>query len=299
MKIRIETEGTYQSGLGHLTRMHILEAELTKKFQAHVSIVTTPHPYDGEDLFIIDMATEQDALIRAAKIVGNRYAGNLPNAKIVFFKNDDTWTIPRPEALDLIIEDGFDNAIIDKIFRNSATPEFKEEIKYIFINQGGSDPWGITPRIVYAIKSLQAGYTPLVVMGRATHVITMYQVANAGQYYHDISQDEMYALMYASDVAITAPGQTFAELTAMSVPSIIIGHHERHGRIGLELHEKRAAIYLGTGPEMQDAVLVEEIVNALESMHSSTKRKEYVDSAQRVVNINGIDNIVEMIERIL
>jgi spore coat polysaccharide biosynthesis predicted glycosyltransferase SpsG len=176
---------------------------------------------------------------------------------------------------------------------------FNEEIKYIFINQGGSDPWGITPRIICAIQSLHANYTPLVVMGRATHIITMYQVARSGQYYHDISQDEMYALMYATDVAITAPGQTFAELTAMSVPSIIIGHHERHGRVGLELHEKKAAIYLGTGPEMQDARLVEEIVNALESMHSVEKRKEYVDNAQRVVNINGVDKIVEMIERIL
>jgi hypothetical protein len=50
---------------------------------------------------------------------------------------------------------------------------------------------------------------------------------------------------------------------------------------------------------MWDARLVEEIVNALENMHSSTKRKEYVDNAQRVVNVNGVDNIVEMIEGIL
>jgi spore coat polysaccharide biosynthesis predicted glycosyltransferase SpsG len=268
--------------------MQILGAELAKKFQAYVDIVTTPQPHDDADLVIIDVATEEEAFTRTAKA-----RLEFLDAKFVFFKNDSSWVKPR--VVDLVIEDGFNNVIIDPIFRNPAKPEFKEEIKCIFINQGGSDPWGVTPRIVYAIRSLQVGYTPLVVMGRATHVITMYQVARSGQYYHDISQDEMYALMYAADVAITAPGQTFAELTAMSVPSIVIGHHERHDRIGMELMAERAAIYLGIGPEMQDAMLVEDIVNALESIHSVEKRKEYVDNAQRVVNINGVDKIVEMI----
>jgi spore coat polysaccharide biosynthesis predicted glycosyltransferase SpsG len=272
--------------------MQTLGAELAKKFQAHVDIVTTSQPSDGVDLIIVDVATEEEAHTRTAKA-----RLEFLDAKIVFFKNDSNWVKPR--MVDLVIEDGFNNVIIDKIFRNPAAPEFNEEIKYIFINQGGSDPWGITPRIIYAIKSLQAGYTPLVVMGPATHVITMYQVARAGQYYHDVSQDEMYALMYAADVAITAPGQTFAELTAMSVPSIIIGHHERHDNIGMELMLEKAAVYLGTGPEMQDATLVESITNALENMHSSVKRKEYVDNAQRVVNIDGIDKVVEMIGELL
>jgi spore coat polysaccharide biosynthesis predicted glycosyltransferase SpsG len=272
--------------------MQTLGAELAKKFQAHVDIVTTSQPSDGVDLIIVDVATEEEAHTRIGKA-----RLDLLDPIIVFFKNDSSWV--EPKMVDLIIEDGFNNTIIDKIFRNPAAPEFNEEIKYIFINQGGSDPWGITPRIIYAIKSLQAGYTPLVVMGPATHIITMYQVARAGQYYHDVSQDEMYALMYAADVAITAPGQTFAELTAMSVPSIIIGHHERHGRIGMELMLEKAAVYLGIGPEMQDATLVESITNALENMHSSAKRKEYIDNAQRVVNINGVDRVVEMIGELL
>jgi hypothetical protein len=80
--------------------MQILGAELEKKFQAH----------DGADLIIVDMAAKDVAFSRTIKA-----SDEFPDAKIVFFKNDDTWVIPRgiKGKVDLIIEDGFNNVIID------------------------------------------------------------------------------------------------------------------------------------------------------------------------------------------
>jgi spore coat polysaccharide biosynthesis predicted glycosyltransferase SpsG len=300
MKIRIETEGNYQSGLGHLVRMQTLATELAEKCLADVNVVTTPRAYYHEDLVVVDMATEDKAIAKAM-----RARSELPNAKIVLFKNDDRWS--EILGVDLFIPVGFDNVILNKVFRHFNRDKLNTEVSIIFINQGGSDPWGVTPRVLHAIEYLSVDYTIFIIMGNATHEMTLQQVTcfskysqlAAGVVYYDLSPEDMAAVMGKSDLAITAPGQTFAELTAMSVPSIIIGHHAQHDKIGMELHRKGVALYLGVGPELRDVELLDGIKGALKIMNSPSRRKDYVDDARRVVNTHGVDKVIEMIEEIL
>ena len=307
MKIRIETVGGYSSGLGHITRMRVLAKELIEKHKAEVEVVTDYKPFKQEDIVIVDVDTEYEALSRVYTI-----RENLPKAKIIVFRNGDinismgTITFGGTRLdVNSIIEPTFDNVILDKCFRRGRHPyeTLKDNIKFIFLNQGGSDPWGIAPRILHVLDLLRVRSTILVVVGSATHDLTVKQIKAFGNVhndlpvvvYYDEPPIELKDLMSYSDVAITAPGQTFAELTAMSVPSIVIGHHEMHGRISRELGDKKAAIDLGVGVGMTDEELVYKLGSALGIMKSLKTRKNFVNNARKLININGIDKIIEYI----
>lgn len=304
MKIRIETIGTHHSGLGHVTRMQTLALELTKELGTVVEIVDQKdyEEFDCEDLVIVDVDTEEDAVFRIRKV-----RKNLPNTKIVLFKNDDGWG--DVEDVELVILPEFCRPIISPAFRNFYRTHLNPEISSIFVNQGGSDPWGLTPRILGVLGFLKVPFTIFTVLGRGIHEITKEQVVRFmscrtvnvhGIVYYDLNQKDMATIMEASDLAITAPGQTFVELVAMSVPTIIIGHHDRHAVVGNLIRKNAASMYLGVGPTMKDIELLTSIEASLKIMSSHFFRKTIVKNAHRLVNTQkGIEGIIKDIVGIL
>ncbi len=295
MKIRIETIGSNSSGLGHLVRMNTLAQELRKTLHIDVSLMTTLGSYYDEDIVLVDVDRED-----LAKHKVRRIRRDLPTAKVVVFKNDDTWDDKMD--VDLTIRPDFSNVILEEVFREFEDINVGEEIKTILVTQGGSDPWGVSSRVLHTLEYLSVGATVFTVMGVATHPLTLQRVLYfsersllRGFIFHNLSIEDMADVICSTDLAITAPGQTYAELTAMSVPCIIIGHHERHEKIGKELQDKGAAVYLGIGPKMTDAKLVESVKNTLKVISPYKKRQSLMEGARNVVNKNGIYKVIEQI----
>lgn len=306
MKIRIETVSGYDSGLGHTTRMNILAIELRSKYNAEVNIYTELGGEVGEQLAIIDIDTYSETMNRIYNI---RKSTPNPHIPIIVFKNgvDEEWAKIHMST-EYIIVPSFVNIILDACFRKGRNKydKFRDDIKIIFLNQGGSDPWGLAPRILHILDLLFVRSLIYVIVGKATHDLTMQQILSFQKstrlnmiVEYNIEPVEMCQMMKWSDLAITAPGQTFAELTAMSVPSIIIGHHKRHGSLSREIAYRKAAIDLGVGTTMKDEELVRGLSRALNIMEPLKQRMEYVKKASKLVDVNGIDRVTKYIEGVL
>jgi spore coat polysaccharide biosynthesis predicted glycosyltransferase SpsG len=205
--------------------------------------------------------------------------------------------------IDCVMELTFDNVILDRCFRINSERRVNKSIDTIFLNQGGSDPWGLSPRILYALDLLHIRTPIVVVIGEATHQLTYKQILSCNKT-TDLNLDIVYnaptvivvECMLSSDLAITAPGQTFAELSSLCVPSIVIGHHSRHAKISKEIASAKAGIDLGVGVTMKDFDLVSNLAVALKAMRGHEQREMYATNAKAMINVHGVDQITKIIK---
>ncbi len=169
----------------------------------------------------------------------------------------------------------------------------------IFVNQGGSDPYGLTIKIIKGLERLNLKQKVIVVLGPALlpqhkkEIETLKpNLRNSYQFEWNISQKRMYLLMLESDVAITAAGNTLYELAIFGVPSIVVCHHERHNMVANKFEDKKSAINLGIGSDLPDNVIAKEVETLL-----SSKEKRWLLShnIKKIVDGFGSKRVTEKI----
>ena len=154
----------------------------------------------------------------------------------------------------------------------SFTPvRIERDVRAIFINQGGSDPFGLTAKILAAIGPLELHQQIRVVMGGALQEChqksletLMRDLPGNYRFHFNIPQKEMYSIMQESDMAISAAGNTLYELAFLGVPTLIISHHDKHDRVARAFHEAGAAVNMGLGPAMTTAQIERDVSSFLQ-----------------------------------
>ena len=298
--ILIETVGSYNSGLGHLTRMNVLKDELVNSLDPLCAVVISDGSTDrtsGYDLAIIDVDSEREALLRVESIKTLS-----PETKIILLRNDTYWS-KKVEGVDEIITTGWSNVILHPAFREFERQQWNENIEHIVVFQGGSDPWGIAPRILYALDLLLVEARVSVIVGSAISDLTLSQINSfkeytklRGEVYYDLTQEGMAAVLATSDLVIMPPGQSWAEATAMEVPAVFIGHHDRHLRVMIDIIYYEAAYMLGVGPELKDVELLEGLNAGINFFSNVSVRREIVENAGKIVDKEGINKIMEIVK---
>lgn len=141
------------------------------------------------------------------------------------------------------------------------------EVKTIFVTQGGTDPFRLTAKIVRALGKPFIGARVIVVVGggfTADHYDELDRLRKglsfSFEFHEDISQQKMVELMVESDMALAAAGNTLYELTALGVPTLVIGHHQRQDEVARAFEQAGAVRNLGIGKflsekRIRDAVL--------------------------------------------
>jgi len=171
--------------------------------------------------------------------------------------------------------------------------------KTIFVNQGGSDPFGLTAKIIRALKPLDLKQRVIVVVGPAIssdHKKELEslepELKNNYQFECGVTQKRMHKIMSESDLAITAAGNALYELAIFGVPSIVICHHERHNAVAQKFAEKGAVINLGVGTGL-DPYVISEAVNKL--LQSKEKRLELSANMKKIVDGLGSKRVAEKV----
>jgi len=148
---------------------------------------------------------------------------------------------------------------------------FNKMVKRIFLNQGGSDPYGLVIKILKALEGLCISQEVSVVIGGAfkeRHKKMLEQLKRSlkGRYnfYSDLSQDEFYKLLKGVDLAISAAGNTMYELAYLGIPTVIISHHKRHDAAARAFEKKGVAINAGIGTRLTITQISEKIARSLE-----------------------------------
>ena len=157
-----------------------------------------------------------------------------------------------------------------------------EEAKTIFVNQGGSDPFGLTAKILRGLELLELPQEIVVVVGSAVTDAHRRELKAIGEearnsysFAWGVTPKEMREIMDRSDLAITAAGNTLYELAIFGVPSIIVSHHERHLAVAERFAELGAGVNLGIGsllPEAEIARAVERLLGSREERQALSDR---------------------------
>lgn len=129
-----------------------------------------------------------------------------------------------------------------------------EQVETIFVNQGGTDPFGLTAKTLRALIKSDVQARTIVVVGgglTARHYDELDNLKkglrSVFEFYKDVSQQQMIELMAESDMAIAAAGNTLYELTALGVPTLVISHHQRQDYVARAFERAGAARSLGIG----------------------------------------------------
>ena len=177
-----------------------------------------------------------------------------------------------------------------------------ETCQTIFVNQGGSDPFGLTAKIIKALELLDLKQKVIVVVGHAMshdHKRELEflepRLKNFYQFEWSITQERMHQLMSESDVAITAAGNTLYELAVFGVPAITVCHHEKHDLVAQKFAEKNAAVNLGIGAKLEIHIIAD-VVNKL--LCSKEKRAELSANIKKIVDGLGSKRVAEEVLRI-
>jgi UDP-2,4-diacetamido-2,4,6-trideoxy-beta-L-altropyranose hydrolase len=132
--------------------------------------------------------------------------------------------------------------------------EIPDRVRSIFVNQGGSDPFGLTARILRGLELLDLPQEIVVVVGNAVPEGHREELRALGEgarnsysFAWGVPPREMYDIMERSDLAVTAAGNTLYELALFGVPSLIVCHHERHQAVAEGFAARGAAVNLGIG----------------------------------------------------
>lgn len=145
------------------------------------------------------------------------------------------------------------------------------ECRSIFVNQGGSDPFSLTVKILKSLELLQLSQTIQVVLGDAIadnlreEILSMQEhLTNDYIFSWGIPHEQMLEIMAASDFAITAAGNTLYELALFGIPSVTICHHERHQAVAEAFARKGSVINLGIGTQLDEQMIASTVCRLLD-----------------------------------
>ncbi|MBI9014621.1 MAG: UDP-2,4-diacetamido-2,4,6-trideoxy-beta-L-altropyranose hydrolase [Clostridiales bacterium] len=158
--------------------------------------------------------------------------GIVVNPSILINTND----YPQSKERDYLL--GLKYIILRNAFNNSKRLTINKEVKRVMITLGGSDIRNLTRLVIHEISTKYPKIIFDVVIGKAYEnfdEIKNYDYSNI-KYHLDLSAEEMKGKMLASDLVITAAGQTIFELLATETPFIPIkvAENQKKNMIGLK-----------------------------------------------------------------
>lgn len=331
-KIAIRADGGSQIGMGHIMRTLVLAKELADTNDVfYVCRIDKPHSdkysygiekikKEGFKVVTIDENNltselekiEADCLITDSYDVDNNYfiktknlfkiTGYFDDMNLYYFDvdfiinqniNAEDLKYNTDKRTKLLLGTSF--VLLRKEFRETKTKILKENVNNILITLGGSDFYNYTGRILEFI--IEVEYRFHVVVGPSfNHVDKLKDYENK---YNNIKlyfNANMKGLMDKCDIAISACGSTLYELAACGVPTIGVVTAENQIAIASKMEQKETIINLGNIENLN----INKLVNEIEKLSCNlNKRRELNINQSMVVNKNGVENLCNIINRML
>lgn len=165
-----------------------------------------------------------------------------------------------------------------------------QKVRRCLILAGGVDSRGVIPTLAKAALACLPAVR-LDIVGGSTEVWLDHKSADIRVHPH-LSAEEMRDLMTASDLAISAAGQTIYELARCGCPAVLVGIAENQRRHIEHWPEVGSAVSAGwwTDPALSEKI--ERHIRAL----CSERRRAMSTAGQRVVDGQGCRRLVQLME---
>lgn len=168
----------------------------------------------------------------------------------------------------------------------------KPTVENILLTMGGSDPAGLTVKILRSIADHLTKYKLNVVLGPLfTEHEKVYEIAKAhGNIVVQQDPDNFIGLMSRQDVIITAGGRTLYECAYLGKPVLIIPSIEHEALMAAAYAKATGSLFL---PVWEDAVSGHRVSEALNYYSNNYSiRKAIFQSSIKMVDGNGVERIL-------
>lgn len=323
MKIIIITEGSSEIGFGHITRCLSLyqafeEKGITVKFIVNGDssigslIKNTEHEIfnwliDTTKLF--ELLKKNDLVIIDSYLADKDLYTKISESVSLSVYIDDNQRINYPKG---IVVNGSINAeklnypISDEIkyllgsqyiplrrpFWNVGKKKINPSIQNVMLTFGGDDLRDLTTETLKILTTNFPFLNKTVIIGKGFKNVSTIENLKDEQteliYYPDA--ERMVEVMFESDIAISAAGQTLYELAKVGLPTIAIGvvHNQTHN-----LENWGVAGFVEVAGLWDDANLEQNIIEKIELLQNRNLRKKKCNNGRKSVNGLGAKKIVK------
>lgn len=332
MKILIYTFGNHKMGMGHIYRMLNLADLLEKK--KHEVLFLLPSWVDGLkkikeqrkeviqvpinffeqeslyaqllkdyvfDYIIVDALQVPERIMRLFQ-KKSKILLSLDNVGQGRFFSDILINIlyrQKPKLKEPKIEiNNFSYLVLNKNFKkfNLKKKIINKKVKKILITQGGSDTYGIVPKIVNSLSSLLRGLEVYVLVGPAfKHRKELISSIRNNNLKIKILEnvEETWKLFYEMDMAISAGGMTLFELLCAGVPCMVLTQERKEIETINYLKNLDLIIMLGLYEKIQNNDLLNKTLGLMEDYDTRIKMSE---KGKQMIDGEGCERTACLIE---
>ena len=206
------------------------------------------------------------------------------------YANDDFYPVRYPGTKYYL---GCGYAPLRDAFKNPEPKNITRNVKNILLMSGGSDPYGILPRI---IESIPAGKyeTINVICGSYNNKLAEIKERFEGRKeLHVYSRVEKIWQLYAeADIAVSAGGSTLYELASMGVPTVTYSFSDN------QIHNVSSFDLDGLMPcagDVRGGNVPARVYSFIEKLDSMDERLERSRRLQRLVDGKGADRLADVV----
>jgi spore coat polysaccharide biosynthesis predicted glycosyltransferase SpsG len=192
----------------------------------------------------------------------------------------------RPAGSRTVDLRGLPYVILKTEFRGIPLKPIAARAENILICQGGSDTYGMTPRICSALRALEGNPEIHVVLGPAfLHEEELVRALGEDRRFHiHRNLPSLWPRMVAADLCVSAAGMTSLELAAAGVPMILVVTEAKEAETASLLQRDGAALFPGGPERVADGTLLREVRGLLED---ARRREALSRTAQQRVDGRG------------
>ena len=195
----------------------------------------------------------------------------------------------------------FDYLILNENFKKFNLKEkiVNKEVNKILITQGGSDTYGVVPKIMAELNKLPMDLECDVLVGSAFkhHEELISSIQNSDLKINIVENiTKTWELFYNVDMAISGGGMTLFELLCVGVPCIVLTQEYKELETINYLNELKLIDMLGLYEKLHEG----DILNAsIELINNYNRRLEMGEKGKKVIDGGGCERTIDLIEECL
>jgi len=185
---------------------------------------------------------------------------------------------------------------VRKEFQILTKKQTNKFVETILVTMGGSDPEGITLKVVNTLSRLKHNVELIVVLGNLSTIkekeVCIGLENYAGNYEVIRDSNNIANLMNKSQLAITNSGLTKYEMAFMGLPAIVISNNKKHAELMDDFASCGTIVHLGVKEEVTE----EDVLLAVDELINHRKKREQMSNAGReLIDNKGIERIINCI----
>jgi spore coat polysaccharide biosynthesis predicted glycosyltransferase SpsG len=206
--------------------------------------------------------------------------------------NSESLPYPKKSGCDYLL--GSNYAPIRKAFWDNPQRKYNQKVSSALITFGAQDVKNLTPQIANAVHQVFPDWKKSIVFGNVTTPSREIEALknDMTEIHFSVDAESMKNMMLASDITISAAGQTLYELAVTGTPTAAVSVVENQR---FNILEWKKAGFLSDSIFYNDHNFIRKIIDLADNMQSISQRKKLGAAGKKRVDGQGSRRVIEFI----